>query len=221
VTGDRAVVRSRPSRLVEVPVRRSLALLALSLAVATPSLAQKVTEPKTGTSFENTDKDGWWLLGVGVRTRTMLNVKVYAIGLYVDGPSYTRLVSSKGGNVQPTPELYKELVWGDFGKRFEMRFVRDLSASQIQGAFREALPGADHARVDQFVGYFGDIAKGQDAVIRWAPGGTLETTVAGAAKPPIADKNFAAAVFSIWLGEKAIQADLKRDLVARAAVAVN
>jgi len=201
-------------------VQKALSVLALTLALAAPSAAQRVTEPKTGASFENTDKDGWWLLGTGVRTRTMLNVKVYAIGLYIDGPSYTRLVSSKKG-AQATPELYQELVWGDFGKRFELRFVRDLSAAQIQGAFREALPGADKARVDQFVGYFGDIAKGQDAVIRWAPGGTLETTVAGAAKPPIADKNFAAAVFSIWLGEKPIQADIKRDLVARAAVMVN
>ena len=202
-------------------MRRALSAVALSLALAAPSLAQKVTEPKTGESFENTDADGWWLLGTGVRTRTMLNVKVYAIGLYIDGPSYTRLVSSKGGNVRPSPELYKELVWGDFGKRFDLRFVRDLSAAQIQGAFREALPAANKARVDQFVGYFGDIAKGGNAVIRWAPGGTLETTVAGAAKPPIADKEFAAAVFSIWLGDKPIQADIKQGLVARAGVLVN
>jgi hypothetical protein len=205
----------------EVLVRLSLPVLALVLAGALPALAQPVTEPKTGFTFENTDKDGWWLLGVGVRTRTMLNVKVYAIGLYVDGPSYTRLVASKGGNVKPSPELYKELVWGDFGKRLQLKFARDLSASQIQGAFREALPSASKARVDQFVGYFGDLARGQDAVVRWAPGGTLETTVAGAAKPPIADKEFAAAVFSIWLGEKPIQEDVKSALVSRAAVTVN
>jgi hypothetical protein len=202
-------------------LRLSLPVLALVLAAAAPALAQPVTEPKTGFTFENTDKDGWWLLGVGVRTRTMLNVKVYAIGLYVDGPSYTRLVAAKGGNVRPSPELYKELVWGDFGKRLQLKFARDLSASQIQGAFREALPSASKARVDQFVGYFGDLARGQDAVIRWAPGGILETTVAGAAKPPIADKEFAAAVFSIWLGEKPIQEDVKSALVSRAAVAVN
>lgn len=202
-------------------MRLSLPVLALVLAGALPALAQPVTEPKTGFTFENTDKDGWWLLGVGVRTRTMLNVKVYAIGLYVDGPSYTRLVASKGGNVKPSPELYKELVWGDFGKRLQLKFARDLSASQIQGAFREALPSASKARVDQFVGYFGDLARGQDAVVRWAPGGTLETTVAGAAKPPIADKEFAAAVFSIWLGEKPIQEDVKSALVSRAAVTVN
>lgn len=196
-------------------------VLALSLALAAPSFAQKVTEPKSGASFDATDKDGWWLLGVGLRTRTMLNVKVYAIALYVDGPTYTRLVSSKGGNVRPTPELYKELVWGDFGKRVELKFLRDLSASQIQGAFREALPPAQKARADQFASYFPDLAKGQDAVIRWAPGGTLEITVAGVAKPPIADKEFAAAVFSIWLGEKPIQDDIKSALVSRAAVAVN
>src|SRR6187402_1307087 len=117
---DGRVVRS-PRPQTGGPVRPALAVLALSLALAVPSFAQKVTEPKTGESFENTDQDGWWLLGTGVRTRTMLNVKVYAIALYVDGPSYTRLVSSKGGNVKATPELYQELVWGDFGKRIELR----------------------------------------------------------------------------------------------------
>ena len=70
--------------------------------------------------------------------------------------------------------------------------------------------------MDAFVSNFGDTKTGQEYVIRWAPGGTLETTVVGAAKPPIADKDFAAAVFAIWLGEKPIQDDLKRDLVARA-----
>jgi hypothetical protein len=45
----------------------------------------------------------------------------------------------------------------------------------------------------------------------------VETTSAGEVKPPIVDKAFAAAVFGIWLGEKPIQEDLKRDLVSRAA----
>ena len=41
-----------------------------------------------------------------------------------------------------------------------------------------------------------------------------------ALQPPIADKNFAAAVFGIWLGEKPIQEDIKRDLVTRAAILI-
>ena len=57
---------------------------------------------------------------------------------------------------------------------------------------------------------------GQEYVIAWKPESGLETTVVGLAKPPIADKTFAAAVFGIWLGEKPIQDDIKKGLVSRA-----
>jgi hypothetical protein len=45
----------------------------------------------------------------------------------------------------------------------------------------------------------------------------LETKVAGEDKPVINDKAFASAVFAIWLGDKPIQEDVKRDLTIRAA----
>jgi hypothetical protein len=108
-------------------------------------------------------------------------------------------------------------VWGDFPKQVTLKFVRDVTRDQIQEAFREALPASDKARVDAFAGYFGDTRSGQEYVIRWRPGRGLETTVAGQEKPAIDDKPFAAAVFGVWLGERPIQDDIKRDLVARAA----
>ena len=69
---------------------------------------------------------------------------------------------------------------------------------------------------DVFSSHFGAPREGDSYVIRWAPGGVLEVSAAGQAKPPIEDKAFATAVFAIWLGEKPIQEDIKRDLVARA-----
>jgi hypothetical protein len=36
----------------------------------------------------------------------------------------------------------------------------------------------------------------------------------------MADKNFAAAVFGIWLGDEPIQDDIKRDLITRVPSAV-
>jgi hypothetical protein len=189
-------------------------LVVVSSLVAFCAGAEEVKEPRSGVTFAS--KDGSEsLLGVGVRTRTMLKVKVYAIGLYVDDAALAGPLAAHKGKTS-SPEFYRDLVWGDFPKHVVMKFTRDVSTSQIQGAFRETLTTANKARVDQFVGYFADTKVGQEYVIRWAPGGTLETTVLGAAKPPIADKDFAAAVFSIWLGEKPIQDDLKRDLVARA-----
>jgi hypothetical protein len=178
------------------------------------AFSQEVKEARSGVSFA--EKDGSSsLLGVGLRTRTMLKVKVYAIGLYVDDAALAGPLAAHKGKTT-SPEFYRDLVWGDFGKHVVMKFTRDVSTSQIQGAFREVLPAANKARVDAFVSYFGDTKVGQEYVIRWAPGGVLETTVVGSAKPPIADKDFAAAVFAIWLGDKPIQDDIKKDLVSRA-----
>ncbi len=194
---------------------KTFAALFLAAAVAAPALAQDVTEPSSGVKFAAKNAD-MSLLGVGLRTKTFLKVKVYAIGLYVSDAGITGPLAAHKGKSQ-TPAFYKDLVWGDFPKEIHMKFVRDLSATQIQDAFREVLTTANKARVDAFVGYFGETKAGQEAVLRWAQGGVLETTVAGQAKPPIADKDFAAAVFAIWLGDKAIQADIKTGLVSRSA----
>jgi hypothetical protein len=187
-----------------------------ALALAASALqAQDVTEPGSGVKFAVHEGDQS-LLGVGLRTKTFLKVKVYAIGLYAaDAALAGPLAAYKGQTT--SPGFYKALVEGDFAKEVRLRFVRDLSANQIQEAMREALARADKARVDQFVAYFPAIQSGNECLLRWAPGGTLETVMAGQAKAPIADKAFATALFGVWLGEKPIQEDVKKALVSRAA----
>ena len=188
------------------------AVFAVALAAVSPG-AEEVTEPRTGVSFGSKQGD-MSLLGVGVRTKTFLRVKVYAIGLYVsDAALAGPLAAHRGRPV--TPALYRDLVAGDFPKAVVMKFVRDATAEQIRDAFYEALPSVDRARLDLFASHFGTPRNGQTYVVRWAPGGILETTAAGEPRPPIADKAFATAVFGIWLGEKPIQEDIKRDLVSR------
>jgi hypothetical protein len=193
--------------------RLSFALLCVML-VAAALLAQEVTEPGSGVRFPAHDGDKS-LLGVGLRTRTFLKVKVYAIGLYVaDSALGGPLAALKGQTTSPA--FAQALVKGDFPKEVRLRITRDLSADQIQGAMREALAKADPARMQQFVSYFPALEVGDEIVIRWAPGGTLETVMAGKEKPPIADRVFAEAVFGVWLGEKPVQEDIKKGLVARA-----
>lgn len=190
-------------------MRRVVAVM-IALAFALPAVAQEVTE--TGVKFQ-TQLGDLQLLGTGLRTKTFLKVKVYAVGLYADPAG---LAAHKGKAVSPL--LYKDLVWGDSRREIHMKFIRgEVSASQIQEAFRESLANANKARVEAFLTYFGDTKAGQEYVLHWVPGGTLETTVAGQAKPPIADKDFASAVFGIWLGDKPIQDDIKKGLVSRAA----
>ena len=182
-------------------------------ASALPARAD-VTEPRTGVRFPEKIGESS-LLGVGLRTKSILKVKVYAIGLYIADSALAGPLKDKTG-----PALYRELVWGDFPKEIHLRLVRDVSASQMQEAIRDALEKADKARTDQFVSYFSDIKTGEEYVLRWATGGTLETIAKGVPKPAIADKNFAAAVFGIWLGDEPVQDDIKRDLIGHMARAV-
>jgi hypothetical protein len=148
----------------------------------------------------------------------MLKVKVYAVGFYVADSALAGPLAAHKGKLG-TPAFYRDLVGGDFSKQITMKFTRDLSAGQIQGAFRDTLGAAEGSKVELFVRFFPDLKSGQDATIRWT-GKALETTVAGLGKPPIEDAAFAQRVFSIWLGDKPIQDDIKRDLVSRAATLI-
>jgi hypothetical protein len=188
-------------------------LLAACLSTA-PLAAADFVEPRTGVSCPE-KRDGMSLLGAGVRTKTFLKVKVYTICLYVSDAALTRQLRPFRGRTTD-PAFYRELVEGDFPKQVVMTFVRDASADQVRDGFYEALPSIDRKRLDLFSSHFGAPNKGDAYVIRWGPGGTLETTAAGTPKPSIPDRSFSTAVFAIWLGEKPLQEDIKRDLVARA-----
>jgi hypothetical protein len=181
----------------------------LVLSVVGPALAQDVAEPRSGAKFAAKDEDTS-LLGVALRTKTIAKVKVYAIGLYVADSAISGPLKGKAG----TAELYQELVNGDFKKKVVMKFLRDVSTDQIRDAFRDSLKGVG-GKTDVWVSYFSDIRSGQECVIAWTPGVGLQTKVAGVDKPAINDKVFASAVFGIWLGDKPIQEDVKKDLVAR------
>jgi hypothetical protein len=202
-------------------MRAALAAALLALALAAPpaaAQAPEVTEPASGVRFAAKRGD-LSLLGVGLRTRTIFNVKVYAIGLYVADAALAGPLAAHRGALG-SPAFYRTLVSGDFPKELHLKFTRDLARDTIQEAMREALAGADRAQLDRFVGYFPEIKAGQECVLRWAPGGTLETVMAGQPRPPLADRDFAAAVFAVWLGEKPIQEDIKKGLVSRAAAQI-
>jgi hypothetical protein len=196
---------------VKLTAAAFVALLALQQP---PAIDQEVVEPRTGVRFTTRQAD-LSLLGVGVRTRSIFRVKVYAIALYVADTALAGPLAAHKGKLD-SPEFYRDLVWGDFEKQVNMKFVRDVTRAEVQASFREALPQVNRARLDEFASHFVDTRQGQEYVLRWAPGGVLETSFAGQPNTPIADKDFTAAVFGIWLGPSPIQADIKRDLVSRA-----
>src|SRR4030095_8328867 len=164
-----------------------LAIVLLTVAalfsLAVPAAGTVVTEPKTGGAFA-AKVDDMSLLGVGLRTKTFLKFKVYAVGLYVADSALSGPLAVHRGKVD-TPAFYQDLIAGDFEKQFVLKLVRDLSAEQIQGTFRSHLTSADSKLLDQFVSYFGATKAGQECVLRWVPEGRLETTLGGAAQHPV------------------------------------
>jgi hypothetical protein len=193
---------------------RALSLAAAVFSVTATSPATFVTEPKTGVTFA-TKIGEMSLLGVGLRTKTFLKFRVYALGLYVADSALAGPLAVHKGKVG-TSAFYRDLIAGDFEKQFVLKLVRDLSAEQIQGTFRSHMPGADSKLLDQFVSYFGPRKAGQECVLHWVPGGSLETTVGGVAKAPIVDKPFADAVFAIWLGDRPAEDPIRKQVVSRA-----
>jgi hypothetical protein len=189
----------------------------LLVAAGALSSAQDFTEPRSGVRLPLQSADGQMvLLGAGVRSKTfVVKVKVYVAGLYAAPGAL-----SKHKGKAAAPELYSDLVWGDFPKEIVLRFVRDVGKGRIQEAMREALPTADKTLTEQFVSFFPEVKQGQECRLRWGSGGVLEVTMAGERRPTIANKEFAAAVFAIYLGEKPIQVDLKQAMVARMAEAL-
>ena len=193
--------------------------LALTLALQPPAADEEIVEPRTGVRFTIRQSD-MSLLGMGVRTRSIFRVKVYAIGLYVADAAIAGTLAAHKGKLD-TPEFYHDLIWGDFEKQVNMKFVRDVTRAEVQQAFREALPQVNRARLDDLAAHFVDTRQGQEYILRWAPGGVLETSFIGQPNTPIPDKDFAAAVFGIWLREHPIQADIKHDLVSRAPLLIH
>jgi len=185
-----------------------------ALLLAIPAPATMIIEPRSGVAFA-AKVDGMSLIGVALRTKSFLKFKVYALGLYVSDAALSGPLALHRGKLD-TSAFYREIVTGDFDKQVVLKLVRDLSAEQIQGNFSSRLETADPKLTAQFVAYFGATRAGEDAVLRYAPGVGLETTVAGVAKPTIADKAFADEVFAIWLSDRPSEDGFRKQLVSRA-----
>jgi hypothetical protein len=151
--------------------------------------------------------------------KMLFTFKAYAIGFYVSDAAISGPLAAHKGKTT-SPEFYKTLQTGDFEKEVVLRFMRNLSQSRIQEGMRESLAGAEPKVLDQFVSYFPELKEGQECVLRWAPGGTIETVMAGQAKPPIASRAFAERLFGLYVGPTPIQDDIKAGFVARASEVV-
>jgi hypothetical protein len=142
------------------------------------------------------------LNGVGLRTKFV--VKVYVAGLYLEQKS-----SDAGA-----------ILKADAPKRLVMQFVHGASKSQMTNAFEDSFkdnsPDAVKTMkgdIDKFLGAVEPVKDGDQMVFTYFPGTGTTLTINGQDKVTISGAAFAEVLFSVWLGPKPPNADLKKGIL--------
>jgi Chalcone isomerase-like len=182
-------------------MKRILPLLAVLSLVAHISVAGEVAGvkmPDSATIEGKTLK----LNGMGLRKKMVF--KVYVAGLYVETPSKDAAT----------------LISSDQVKSIRLSILRTLEAGKITEAITEgfeknskAQMGALKARLEKFNAMFPNVVEGDEIVMTYVPGKGTVVTAKGTEKGTIEGKDFADALFSVWLGANPVQNDLKAALL--------
>jgi Chalcone isomerase-like len=185
--------------------RQWIACAVLALA-AVPAAAMElagVTLPDEITLGGTTLK----LNGMGVRTKTMLKVKVYAAGLYLATPSRdaTAIIAAD----EP-----KQVVMHFLYKKVEKDKLTEAWREGFQNNSAAALP-ALKARLDEFCAMWPDMTSGERAVITYVPDTGTRLELNGKEVGVISGKDFADALFAVWLGAKPADAGLKEGILGK------
>ncbi len=144
------------------------------------------------------------LNGAGVRTRAIF--KVYVGSLYLQAKATDTAA-----------------VLGSVPRRVQLNLLRNLSADQLVDALVDGLkennPAAEvdaiRPQVDELVRImrsFGDVTEGSIVTLDFVDGAT-RVARDGAAKGTIPGEPFNRALMRIWLGDKPVQADLKKAML--------
>lgn len=144
------------------------------------------------------------LNGLGIRKATFLSIKVYVAGLYLP---------QKSGDAAGI--LRAAARW-----QLVLRFVRDVGASDIRGAFQEGFEKAAGdklaalaPRIEVLKARMVDFKTGQSLTFTHDPAAGVTVDVNGSAGPAIEGADFAAALLAIWLGPIPPNEDLKTGLL--------
>lgn len=145
------------------------------------------------------------LNGMGLRKKAIF--KVYVGALYV------MQKSSDAGAI----------IAADTPKRMVMHFVRTVGAEKITEGWREGVaansPAAGAAlqeRLDKFCGWWVEMANGAEAVMTYVPGEGTHLEIAGKELGLIPGKDFADALFGVWIGSAPPTEDLKNGVLGLA-----
>jgi hypothetical protein len=142
------------------------------------------------------------LNGVGLRKKMMF--KVYVAGLYVETPSKDAAALISSNQI----------------KSMRLHMLRNLEGAKISGGIADgfelnskaAIPQLK-ARLDQLAKMIPDLKENEELSLTWIPDKGTEVAVRGTNVGSIEGRDFADALFSVWLGPNPVQADLKQGLM--------
>lgn len=217
-------------------MRHSLKSIVAALALV-PGLAgaQTVTEPSSKVAFpvQVTPAMGAaeTLTGVGIRTKTMLKVKVYAFGIYIEPTAAREKLTGFAGKdanaLARDPKFYDALLAMQVPMTLRLVMTRNVGGEDMAEAFDGALrprvqkvarelPGGE-AALATFRGLFSldKLKKGTVLDFSCSPDGMLHSAVGGEQKPMLESKALCWALFDVYLGLQPIMPDGKRTVIAR------
>lgn len=179
----------------------TLFALLLGLTTALPVLAKEVA----GVSLpETTTVDGKTLKLNGMGLRKKVVFKVYVAGLYLETPSKDAAA----------------VISSDQAKRMQLSVLRSLSSHQVSEAIEEGFEKNSKAhmaalkpRLEKLETMIPNVEKGDQILLTYVPGKGTVVSAKNVEKGVIEGKDFADALFSVWLGGNPVQEDLKKALL--------
>lgn len=175
--------------------------LLLATLVALPALAAELEGVKVPDSV-TVDGKSLTLNGQGLRRKFIFNV--YVASLYLEHPSQDA----------------NAVIAADEIKRVELKLLRDVDrktfVEAIEAGFKKNAKNFDalKERLEKFTAKIDDQKKGNNVVVQYIPG--KGTRVGDGTDSYAAEgKDFADALFSVWLGAEPVDGGLKKGMLGQ------
>ena len=144
------------------------------------------------------------LNGMGIRQATILKVKVYVMGLYLEQKS------SDADAIVNSPQT----------KRLVVHYIRELKQADVLKALKESFTANNttldnvKAEYEKFLGYVSDMKKDDEMVLDFVEN-RVDIQVAGQKKEPITSDAFQKTLLRVWLGPKPTYPPLQAGILGK------
>src|SRR5215472_15843200 len=141
------------------------------------------------------------LNGMGLREATILRVKAYVGGLYLEKSSS-----------DPDAVINSRQC-----KRVTMVFLRDIDGARLGSGWADELRkvGGTVASISRFKSLIGDVKKGGRMSFTWCPDAGVEVAARGTVRGTVPGDDFARSLFTIWFGPEPGDENLKRGMLGK------